>query len=167
MNKMQRAEMKARKFLRENNFSIPFDIQKALKILNVKLMYDSKLKKLPAMTIINLKGQKLITVNSNYPEDQQRFSICHEISHIVLEHQGSFQFTTQITEKTLDEKCADACASELLIPRHKLPAIAYKNNFDIQKLKRIFKVSEGAMVVKMRIIKLPYKNSYYNNNKNF
>lgn len=158
---IQKAEAVAREFYNRHNFSIPFEIPKALQILNVSIMFDSKLEKLAAMTFTNDFGQKLIVVNTNYPEDQQRFSICHEISHILLGHKGDFRFTTQITKKTLDEQCADACASELLIPGQALSVLAPRYNFDIQALKEIFRVSEKAMVVKMKILGLPYQNTMY------
>jgi Zn-dependent peptidase ImmA (M78 family) len=156
--------MEARKFLRKNKLSIPFKIKKAIKILSITLYSDKKFEKLPAMTTTNDQGQKLIVVNNNISKTQQRFSICHEIAHIILGHQGSFHFLTSSKKnKSLNEKCADAFASELLVPSHKLTKIAYQHNFDIKKLKKIFKVSEYAMVVKMKIVGLPIKNTFYKN----
>jgi Zn-dependent peptidase ImmA (M78 family) len=64
------------------------------------------------------KGKQYICVNANDPPERQRFTICHELAHIVLglpsEHgQGAWW---SYTKRSVNEISCDVFAAELLLP---------------------------------------------------
>src|SRR6266853_4661241 len=69
-------------------------------------------------TVTKPGGQHVITVNELERRERQRYTICHEIGHIVLklpsrhEELPSWSFA----KRDLNEICCDAFAAELLMP---------------------------------------------------
>jgi Zn-dependent peptidase ImmA (M78 family) len=91
--------------------------------------------------------QKLIGVNGRHHRHRRRFTIGHELSHILLKHPPESHCTPQ--EITFYNSEADECAAELLIPSALLSRwmpIAR----DVKNLAYAFDVSEEAMAVKVR-----------------
>ncbi len=85
---------------------------------------------------------RLIGVNRNHHEHRRRFSIAHEIGHVLLGHPAEgISFRKEIRQ--YDEE-ADLCASELLIPeRILLPVLERTRNIHV--LASAFLVSTVAM----------------------
>ncbi|PRX24042.1 uncharacterized protein DUF955 [Orenia metallireducens] len=158
MSKIKHAEIVARQFLKKHKLKVPINIEEIAKLLNIRVTYASF--EGDGAILYNGKA-KLIIVNKNQEIGQLRFNIAHEISHFLLKHRGKIFNTHPGDEKPLYEKCADTCASELLIPRNELKRKHYQFNGDIQKLKNYFQVSEKAMITKMNILNLPYHNTFY------
>lgn len=102
-------------------------------------------------------------MNLNYEEEFQRFFIAHEIGHILLGHKETSYCILEQREKSYNEKMADVCARELLIPTHYLKIYGRKYNYDVKILKEIFWVSELDIVIKLRNLGLPYWNTVYRN----
>lgn len=71
-----------------------------------------------AFTIPNPKGGFVITVNENEPQERQRFSICHEIGHIVLALPTAHveQKSWSYAKRHINEIMCDWFATELLMP---------------------------------------------------
>lgn len=71
-----------------------------------------------AFTMPNPKGGFVITVNQNESEERQRFSICHEIGHIVLELPTAHmdQRSWSYAKRHINEIMCDWFATELLMP---------------------------------------------------
>ena len=71
-----------------------------------------------AFTIPNAKGGFIITINENESEERQRFSICHEIGHIVLEIPTAHvdQQSWSYVKRHINEIMCDWFATELLMP---------------------------------------------------
>lgn len=69
-------------------------------------------------TVAEIKGKTVITVNSNEPEERQRFTICHEIGHKVLGLTSSHQHVPQwgYAKRDQNEILCDIFAAELLMP---------------------------------------------------
>ncbi len=92
---------------------------------------------------------KLIGVNGNHHPHRQRFTVAHEIAHVLLKHPPESRCTGR--EIAVFNVEADVCASELLMPRALLlqsvsPSTEYSG------LARAFDVSEEALERKLRII---------------
>jgi len=66
-------------------------------------------------TRANSDGSIYILFNKNTSITRQRFTVAHEIGHIVLEHTSIFGDCNQYS-KASQEKEADAFAGELLVP---------------------------------------------------
>ena len=87
--------------------------------------------------------QKLIGINGHHHRHRRRFSLAHEIAHILLKHPPESHCTS--SEITAYNKEADLCASEILIPEQLLsPLLATTRN--TIALSKMFDVSEEAMV---------------------
>jgi Zn-dependent peptidase ImmA (M78 family) len=85
-------------------------------------------------------GQPLLLVNTRAPGDRRRFSIAHELGHLVMHHEpgaGSAQ-----------EKQADAFAAEFLMPASDIRE-AFSASVDLARLadlKRVWGVSMSALL---------------------
>lgn len=101
---------------------------------------------------ISYKGKYFICYNSNHPVKRNRFTVAHEIAHIVLGH------TSPCSKKSLGSKDpseaeADQFAAELLMPLKFLKtAIITKKN--VKDLSSLFWVSKEAMSWRMIETKL-------------
>lgn len=85
---------------------------------------------------------RLIGVNRNHHEHRRRFSIAHEIAHVLLGHPAEgISFRKEIRLYDLE---ADLCASELLMPEGiLLPVLERTRN--VRALANAFVVSPEAM----------------------
>ena len=86
---------------------------------------------------------KLIGLNANHHIHRKRFSIGHELGHILLKHPPESRCATY--EIRLYNAEADFCASELLIPKTILGEWLGKTKNPVE-LARIFNVSVEAMM---------------------
>lgn len=69
-------------------------------------------------TITRGNGQHVITVNSLEPEERQRFTICHEIAHIIMGLSSDHQElpSWSYAKRDINEVMCDIFAAELLMP---------------------------------------------------
>jgi len=77
-------------------------------------------------TVAEINGKTVISVNSNEPEERQRFTVCHEIGHKVLGLASSHQHVPQwgYAKRDLNEVLCDIFAAELLMPFEQFRAAA-------------------------------------------
>jgi Zn-dependent peptidase ImmA (M78 family) len=92
---------------------------------------------------------KLIGVNGNHHLHRQRFTVAHEVGHIILRHPPESLCTTrEIAEYDTE---ADVCASELLIPVQLIaPHLIALRATAKSTLSKLFDVSEEAMTMKIQ-----------------
>ncbi|MBI2619734.1 MAG: ImmA/IrrE family metallo-endopeptidase, partial [Ignavibacteriales bacterium] len=86
--------------------------------------------------------QMLIGINRNHHLHRRRFSVGHEIGHLLLNHPP--EIACNSAEIILYDREADECASELLMPEELLAPMARKVS-GIEQLSRMFQVSVQAM----------------------
>lgn len=92
------------------------------------------------------KGDKhLIAFNKDHHPHRQRFTIAHELGHLLLEHADLRNNEDDYTTKNPEETAANKFAAELLVPLEFL-----KNDFnsglkDVKALAQRYKVSEEMM----------------------
>lgn len=96
--------------------------------------------------------EKLIGVNGRHHRHRQRFSLCHELAHILLKHPPESRCTSK--EIALYNVEADECAAELLIPKEFL-LHQYALTQNVAELARTFDVSEEAMSRKITQLQPP------------
>jgi Zn-dependent peptidase ImmA (M78 family) len=90
--------------------------------------------------------QKLIGVNSRHHRHRQRFTVAHELAHILMSHPPESRSSASDTKLFNVE--ADECAAELLMPQNLLlPLLAKTRATSV--LARIFDVSEEAITLKL------------------
>jgi hypothetical protein len=93
--------------------------------------------------------QRLIGINGHHHRHRRRFSLAHEISHILMKHPPESHCTVREIARYNIE--ADVCASGILIPDLLLEPLQ-KSTRTAAALARAFDVSEEAMVRKLKRI---------------
>ena len=86
--------LRAREFLRDaGNDSVPVDVKRLAAAANAKIKVAYDLADDESGQTTPFKGKHIIFVNGNHKEERQRFTVLHEIAHIVLglpsQHHGS------------------------------------------------------------------------------
>lgn len=101
-------------------------------------------------SILTDKGQPIILINKNMPNDRKRYTLAHELGHMIMHL--DFPYSDK-TEKEI-EKEANIFASEFLVPireiRQELLNLRYNH---LDTLKMYWKVSKASII---------YKAEYYN-----
>ncbi len=100
-------------------------------------------------------GGVLINYNSSSPVVRQRFTVAHELGHILLGHNSNSRII-DFNSKNTDEKLANVFASELLVP---LPFLKKENltNESLTSLSNKYWVSKQMMQWKLISSKLDLK----------
>ena len=109
--------LRARRFITETNAGeIPTMIAYA-KAATARLRYESLSAGESGNTMQHPNGAYIITVNKDESEERQRFTICHEIGHIILKLPSVHDKPTwSAVKRHLNEMACDWFASELLMP---------------------------------------------------
>lgn len=97
-------------------------------------------------------NHKLIGVNASHHPHRRRFTIAHELAHIVLNHPPERRCTA--VEIRQYNREADLFASEILIPAQLLAPLL-RRSFSLRALAKLFDVSEEAMRLKVAQIEKP------------
>lgn len=117
--------------------------------------------------LLKEKGQAVIAVNSEHSEVRKRFSISHELCHLILHSNNEHlavekQFFTRAEGvRNLDEIEANEFAAALLMPedliRKDFEKYAGKDeDFIVSKLSEKYKVSPLALTYRLRNLNLLY-----------
>lgn len=85
---------------------------------DVRIRLDPSLADDEAGHTLTLSGQRCIIVNANDPPERQRFTVCHEIAHIVLDLQTDHAGRGIVFGRSPNEILCDVFAAELLLPCH-------------------------------------------------
>ena len=114
-----RAVLKARAFVSEvDAIALPVRVEAYLEHINAVLHPQSDMEPDEAGCSFSNGGKHYICVNANDRPDRQRFTICHEIAHIVLglpsEHKALT--TWSYAKRPPAEIWCDVFAAELLLP---------------------------------------------------
>ncbi len=103
--------------------------------------------------VINSNDEKAIYINENDSINRQRFTIAHELGHILLHHnpnEESFKEVDFRKNNSFDERetQANSFAASLLMPRTKATEIWYKLQ-DVDNFADIFQVSKQAASIRL------------------
>ncbi|MEG3192815.1 ImmA/IrrE family metallo-endopeptidase [Lysobacter sp. D1-1-M9] len=112
------AEQRARKFVRAvAPTSVPVSLEAYLAHIDAKAIVDDDLGEGEAGYTMTVKGRHTIGVNARDSERRQRFTICHEIGHVVLELESEHgDLSWSYERRPPNEVCCDIFAAELLLP---------------------------------------------------
>ncbi len=116
--------LKARQFIRDAGINeIPVDIACLAAAANAKIKIVKDLEDDESGQTIPLNDQHIVTVNARHREERQRFTVLHEIAHIVLElpsqHHGKTLTTADLVKyrrRPPEEILCDVFAAECLLP---------------------------------------------------
>lgn len=108
-----------------NPTTVPVPMDPYLKEVQAVLRVETDMGLDEAGYSIALGGKRYISVNGNDREERQRFTICHEIAHIVLglpsEHKTQPWWSAK---RPLAERFCDIFAAELLLPEKLFQPVA-------------------------------------------
>lgn len=144
--------------------ALPVPVDKLARRLGVQVRYTPFDGEISGMAHIS-DGIDVIGVNNLHHPNRQRFTLAHELGHLVLHpvelakrvhlDRGSLYRDSLASEGTdLLEVCANAFAAELLMPRRFLDP-ALESGFDLEdeeqvtRLARRFRVSVAAMYFRL------------------
>lgn len=152
----------ARGFLKKNNlYSFPVNLTRAAEIAGAIIIFQKLPEKISGLVIEvgNSEYPYIIGVNINKSFNHKRFTIAHEIGHIVLNHLKKQKIMCEIgllnSELKINkfEKEANIFASEILVPTDKLKQILSWNLSD-NGLSKFFQASKE--VIKYRLNQLRF-----------
>ncbi|MCC6579436.1 MAG: ImmA/IrrE family metallo-endopeptidase [Phycisphaeraceae bacterium] len=116
--------MKARQFVRSADItSVPVDIGRLAATANARIKVVDDLNGDESGYTFPLNGKHVIAVNGNHREERQRFTVLHEIAHIVLDlpsqhHGGKLTISDLMRygRRPPEEMLCDVFAAECLLP---------------------------------------------------
>lgn len=125
-NKMEELTviLKAREFVNKVGIdSVPVDLERCSTAVNAEIRVCNDLGDEESGQTFSLKGRNIITVNGNHTEERQRFTVLHEIAHIVLglpskHHDGVIKTADLMSygNRPKEEVLCDVFAAECLLP---------------------------------------------------
>ena len=135
----------ARQFLRDaDNDSVPVDIERLATAANAKVKVAYDLADDESGQTTWYKGSHVIIVNGNHREERQRFTVLHEIAHIVLElpsqHHGATLTTGVLLrygKRPQEEVLCDVFAAECLLPYHPFAEQVADTNISLDAVKSL------------------------------
>lgn len=168
MSQQSKIESEANKLLRK--FAInnpPIDLEEIAEFLKVKVTREPLDPDVSGVMLFE-NGKKSVAINSNQHINRQRFTLAHEIGHLILHATSNedrihidrrfFRNSSSSSGEIKEEIEANAFAACLLMPKKFLKRTVEKEglltDFDIYKLALRYKVSEQAMT--LRLVKLKY-----------
>lgn len=146
----------------------PVPVERIAKELGIRVQYAPFDGDLSGMAFVK-DGKPIAGVNSLHHPNRQRFTLAHEIGHIVLHRQliesevhidkGSLRRDT-LASAGIDpvEIAANAFASEFMMPEHLLEIAMSGRPIDLEDdelvagLAKRFKVSEAAMRFRLQLV---------------
>jgi Zn-dependent peptidase ImmA (M78 family) len=162
-NRAKKINDRAAKLLRDNDlFSAPVDVHAVAEAANARVVYE-ELDDDVSGFLLRDKGSITIAINKQHPPNRQRFTLAHEIGHLVLhDDQGdrlwldkAYYFRDGSSSKgdQAAEVEANQFAAGLLMPEELVRAEAGKivqvTELDVVRLAKKFEVSERAMTFRL------------------
>lgn len=166
---------KARDLLdRSNAIALPVsldqaavNLNKVANLLNVQILYEDFEDNISGLLVVK-NGKHAIGVNKRHHSNRQRFTIAHEIGHLVLHHNDPkkndiyidkkwtyFRATEKGQRVDEQEKEANQFAAELLMPDRLVKqlieklGLTFADENDIPMLAGLLKVSEQALTIRL------------------
>lgn len=116
-----------------------FDVQAAILDRGIPIIYRP-LKKLMGATVTTDEGGTGVLITTQLPFTVQRFTLAHELGHIVLGHKTKFDHSVgqwlarDPGATSIDEIAADTFASELLAPQSRILSLAERHQWGLSDL---------------------------------
>lgn len=131
---------RARAFVAKVDVSnIQKDLSPYVMAVNAKVKKDELGEGESGYTITKPNGKHIITVNSLETEERQRFTICHEIAHIVLDLESSHEEVPSwsYAKRHPNEIACDTFAAELLMPYQQWLAVVPKEEPSLELIQHM------------------------------
>ncbi|MEN9910177.1 MAG: hypothetical protein RLZZ540_3336 [Bacteroidota bacterium] len=122
------------------------------------IVYEiDEMEKLDGVSFISDKGFPVIIVNKNFTNDRKRFTITHELGHLLLHNENNFPISS-FRDK---EKEANVFASEFLMPENEIKnSLRYLKMNDLGDLKSYWLTSMSSIIRKAKDLNCIDENRY-------
>lgn len=127
-----------------------FDVIGAVVKLNIPLMFRP-LDRLWGVCLTDNHKQRGIMVSTKLGLSVQRFTVAHELGHVLLGHESSFDETIGFTgrhaerSRPVEEVAADTFALDLLAPRNLVRAYAQRQGWQKEEIHRAENIYQLAL----------------------
>ena len=141
------------KIIKDNQNSCPIRITAITEEYGIDV-YNLSMSSNISGAIIKEGDKYVIYVNDKHPKNRQRFTIAHEIAHYILHKEkiGDNLTDNAMYRSKLSnvfERQANILASEILMPVNFVMQFIEENK-SVSEMASLFKVSEGAMRIRLR-----------------
>ncbi len=141
------------KIIKDNQKSCPVRITAITEEYGIDV-YNLSMSSNISGAIIKEGDKYVIYVNDKHPKNRQRFTIAHEIAHYILHKEkiGDNLTDNAMYRSKLSnvfERQANILASEILMPVNFVMQFIEENK-SVSEMASLFKVSEGAMRIRLR-----------------
>ncbi|MCK4592582.1 ImmA/IrrE family metallo-endopeptidase [Candidatus Parcubacteria bacterium] len=143
--KIKNAQLKATEIW--NDFcdkKIPIQLNDIIQKLGIKIKSENLT--IDGITRTSNNGICFILYSKNISVVRQRFTVAHEIGHIVLEHTSIFDDCDQFSEKSQNKE-ADSFAGELLVPSSDIKKFVKEKSPTIQNILDRYWISQGVAFI--------------------
>lgn len=118
------------------------------------IIYEmSALEKFDGISFFTDKGFPVIVINKSFSNDRKRFTIAHELGHILLHNESNFP-VSEFRDDKIKEKEANEFASEFLMPeadiKNSLRGVTLS---DVARLKSYWLTSMGSILRRAKDLK--------------
>ncbi len=127
-------------------------LEELVRLLNGQVYYIDKIP-FSGFVVFKKVGscEFLIVVNGSECEQRQRYTLAHEIGHVLLRHRNRRESLFSIDDSTRLDRESEIFASELLMPTHEVYS-CIKEGLNFDELCDYFYVSKQAMAIKLKEI---------------
>lgn len=137
------------------NRKIPVDPAQIAQSAGAKIYPDQSMQAEDLSGSFDIEGgTPTIRYNPYDASVRQRFTIAHELGHMLLQHGHSFRDNANNYSSStalFRERDANSFAAELLMPKEVLDWLVFKENItDVQELARLLNVSGAAMHYRLK-----------------
>ena len=145
--------VRARRFLKEaGSRSVPVDLACLAAAANAKIKVVGNLRNDESGQTMRIGGKHLIVVNGNHREARRRFTVLHELGHIVLGLPSRHGGSTLTTETLLryrkrpeEEVLCDVFAAECLLPYQSFGGEVAASEMSLDAVKSLAKAYKASL----------------------
>ncbi len=125
------------------------------------IIYEiDEIEKFDGVSFLTDKGFPIIVVNRNFSNDRKRFTIAHELGHILMHVAGGFPISKHRDSKTREDE-ANIFASEFLMPKNEIiNSLRGLKLSDLSTLKNYWLTSMASIIRKARDLNCINDNKY-------
>lgn len=129
----------------------PVDVESMARKLGIDIQAEPLGEVSGSLNTDRSTGLAVIRVRRDHVPWRQRFTIAHELGHLMLGHANDSTTCYRFTGGA-EETAANRYAADLLMPLWMLEPLAIKHGADTALLAKIFEVSEEAMNIRISVL---------------
>lgn len=126
----------------------------------IVIEFDDVIEKFDGVSLMTDKGTPIIIINKNFSNDRKRFTIAHELGHILMHITGDFPIPKHRDEKRKEIE-ANRFASEFLMPEEEIKkSLIGLSLYDLAPLKKYWHTSKQSIIRRAKDLKAISDNNY-------